>query len=1236
MASSGKYIADRYSIKERLRYQGAMSETLKCKDYDEEFGTVVVKLLLRPDSAEEDLPEQMFHREVESLRKVANHKNVVKILDYGLDKTYNDNQGAFYIVLEFIDGKNLKEAIASHDTEQLSFVEKIDIIRQLFDGLFYIHSVDIVHRDIKPANIMRDTEGTVKILDFGISKIEGEMNSEFTTRGYHTELYCSPEQRSGKENITGQSDIYSLGLVLYELMTNKKIEKGATLQFDSFDTELQGIIQKMTMIDPKDRYRFIDEAQRDLFSIAQRLQTKKYLLIRTRKVIYEKLYTMGFIDAEGIKLDTDDIGFRNRCKDFLRKEFSGECSIAIHMARNDEGQYVNDGTYIIFGRQLAAHVKRDNQDDRYLFLISVFKYDPAQREISTQLSSDIRIVFNPSQAYESYNLVKIDDLSEMLESQKFQQMAKANKRNAERKIIESWGKIIELLEKKLDDEKGAIHYDEFEYNEAEGELMVHISPEDQNSEIQDHFPTDTMLQMTRKGSRDRFIDVGYMRGYRDGYLRMDTNEIDIDSIEVCGTVSISMRMEQSSIGRQKKAINSIKQREIQNPEIAEALFDPQNAKFKSNIILYQSDFRSSLIDESKKRSLEKALGSECIFLLQGPPGTGKTTFITELVSQIIEGKGKIAGNPHAKILIASQSHVAVDNAMSSIKKLIPDLRMIRIGREEKISDSSKDFTLDAYCVSWAEGVCERCDQALAELKEAIGVDDNLQKQHQLIEKIEEIHGKCATLREDLLTIDSKLEKTNVIVGRWNEINEAIKQMHMLVSQKAIGVSDEELITIMNKFSADIMDLQGELDTTLTETESVSVERVSLNEQRNNVTRKIAGYEEEEKEACELLGVNSEESFSEKKEEIMTSLAKKSDDYKLFSKIETLVNEWKEQIGKGQGLLEESLMDATLIGSTCLGLSRLSRVDFHFDWVIIDEAGKATPSELMVPMCLGNKVVLVGDHKQLPPVVDEALLQYQLDGEQLTRDDLEESLFEYLAENLCDGCKDVLTEQYRMHPAIGKLVSEIFYKNELKSKTDPRDKSLPIKVFDGKPLVWLSTASHSQRFERPLVTGGQTTYRNDTEIDIIFDYLLKIDAEIATNEVLLEEERINRRKVSVGIIAGYSAQRDRIIRQYESKYKPSLSHVTVEVNTVDAFQGRETDIIFYSIVRSNNKGNIGFLKDHRRLNVAFSRAMKLLIIVGDHVCAQKIEHFADKTNPFIKVIEFFKRNPMDCMLKEIKE
>jgi superfamily I DNA and/or RNA helicase len=169
-----------------------------------------------------------------------------------------------------------------------------------------------------------------------------------------------------------------------------------------------------------------------------------------------------------------------------------------------------------------------------------------------------------------------------------------------------------------------------------------------------------------------------------------------------------------------------------------------------------------------------------------------------------------------------------------------------------------------------------------------------------------------------------------------------------------------------------------------------------------------------------------------------------------------------------------------------------------------------------------------------------------------------------------------------------------------------------------PVVWYSTKTYPHHLE---VSVG-TSFRNEAEIGIIIDLLDKIEDSYA------ELEKTDK---SIGIITGYRANKSELQKRIAAgEYKwPHLTEI--EVNTVDAYQGRERDLIIYSVVRSNQEFKIGFLRDDRRLNVALSRARELLIIVGN----EDIE-FAkvQGPNPFRPVIKHIRLHPDECSLGEI--
>jgi hypothetical protein len=135
-------------------------------------------------------------------------------------------------------------------------------------------------------------------------------------------------------------------------------------------------------------------------------------------------------------------------------------------------------------------------------------------------------------------------------------------------------------------------------------------------------------------------------------------------------------------------------------------------------------------------------------------------------------------------------------------------------------------------------------------------------------------------------------------------------------------------------------------------------------------------------------------------EIELKMETNKDLYKKLSKVESICKEWFEKVGKGEEFISEAVKNVTITGATCLGVAnKINNDNLAFDWVIIDEAGRATPPEILVPMILGKRVILVGDHKQLPPIVDKTLNDEQLKEMNIKKEELEESLFEYLGKKL---------------------------------------------------------------------------------------------------------------------------------------------------------------------------------------------------------------------------------------------
>jgi len=1198
------YIADRYRLKKKDIGGGNMASIHLCEDTDvdddEIDSSVIVKMFNKPNIGDEDLQKQVFNREVESLEKL-NHKNVVRILDRGYDDAFK----AFFTVLEYIQGETFKDAF--EDICRYDYGQKLELMEHVVEGIEYLHKKNIVHRDLKPSNLMFDKDGTVKIIDFGISRLQDTFYSDYTLAAYATKNYSSPEQLAGK-TITYQSDIYSLGLIFYEIFTCSNIVSRESMDVSSLPQGIQNILVKMTKEEPGLRYGTISELKRELEKEMSLLVQERYISLGFTNTVTQRLATSGYIEKEETTLALK----------VLEEEYAGKCYM--WPAKNRDGIF--DGSYELYGQRFVSILKIDQRDDKRFTIISIKFVQPdrlmVQKEIAYEIPYGVQVGSGTRVHYKTEINAQI--LSEEVLNHEAEFVSQRADDMHQKDITGKWKDILELEKKQINQEKSTLNYHGLKINEEDASLEIEVNT-DRAYELD--YSSDDMLQMTSRKNIAHYVDVGHMRECSNGHMIIDlVPQADISNIASSGEISISMRMAEIALQRQRKALKSIQYKENVNPEISEIIFNPSIATSRNNLMLTEEDCESKEIDKSKLLSLEKALSTDNIFLLQGPPGTGKTTFISELVYQILNGNDKYRGNPDAKILIASQSHVAVDHSLAKIKKLIPDIKMIRIGILDKLAESSREYTLDIFCREWTQKVIENCKLALEKYKQEIGIDESLQEKNSIITEIDSITEKIGELIDELADVENELEKVNILDSKWQFVNEKIASMRQVVSIKTAGVTEEHLSQIIDEFTSSLTGLNDKLASVIDESIALAEQKIELQERYTEINDELGVKGREVTEWKELLGVSSNEEYLQVKSDIQIALKENKKKYAKYSKVESLCKEWQKRVTQGDGLLQESIADSTLVGATCLGIPGLSAaIEFNFDWVIVDEAGKATPPEILVPICLGRKIVLVGDHKQLPPVVDEALLKLQ-DKERMniSKEDLELSLFEYLERGLNDDCKSILDEQYRMNPVIGDLISKLFYDGKLVSRTSREEKTIPLKMYDNKPLVWLSTVDKSNKKEERIAD----SYRNSCEAKLIFEHLLEIDEELGKLKT----------KKETAIIAGYRGQRDYLTRLYESNYRARFHNMTVEINTVDAFQGRETDIVFYSVVRSNENGNLGFLKDVRRLNVAFSRARELLVVVGDHQCAQRRLDINGQENPFVGIINFIRDNADDCMLKEV--
>ncbi|WP_297644109.1 AAA domain-containing protein [uncultured Bacteroides sp.] len=287
--------------------------------------------------------------------------------------------------------------------------------------------------------------------------------------------------------------------------------------------------------------------------------------------------------------------------------------------------------------------------------------------------------------------------------------------------------------------------------------------------------------------------------------------------------------------------------------------------------------------------------------------------------------------------------------------------------------------------------------------------------------------------------------------------------------------------------------------------------------------------------------------------------------------------------------------AHVIASTLVSSNHRLLAGRHFGTLFIDEAAQALEAACWIAIRKADRVVLAGDHCQLPPTIK---------CYEAARGGLERTLMEKVAAGK-PVAVSLLKVQYRMHEEIMKFPSQWFYNGELEAAPEVRYRG----ILDwDTPISWIDTSGMD--FKEEFV--GETFGRiNKAEANLLLQQLKAYLLRIGGNRILDE-------KIDFGIISPYKAQVQylRHLLKSDAALKPYRHLFTV--NTVDGFQGQERDVIFISLVRANDEGQIGFLNDLRRMNVAITRARMKLVILGE---AETLKHhgFYRKLLEFIQEI-----------------
>lgn len=232
---------------------------------------LVALKIIRPEGAADPAFAERFMREARTLARL-NHPGIVAIHDFGEVETAGPTDGRqYYFVMEYVDGANLRQLM---ENGELNAEQAFAIVPQICDALQFAHDEGVVHRDIKPENVLVDTKGRVKIADFGLAKLATRSPEDFTLTATHqvmgTPRYMAPEQMAGSNSVDHRADIYSLGVVLYEMLTGE-VPMG---QFAppshkaSVDARLDNVVMRALASEPERRFQKASELRSDVDRIS--------------------------------------------------------------------------------------------------------------------------------------------------------------------------------------------------------------------------------------------------------------------------------------------------------------------------------------------------------------------------------------------------------------------------------------------------------------------------------------------------------------------------------------------------------------------------------------------------------------------------------------------------------------------------------------------------------------------------------------------------------------------------------------------------------------------------------------------------------------------------------------------------------------------------------------------------------------------------------------------------------
>ncbi|UCA22903.1 AAA domain-containing protein [Mycobacterium kansasii] len=1112
-----RVIAGRYAEIANTRRVGGQSEVFQAADLDQGGRHVAVKIV---PAKSDEIFRIYFERETVALRTLS-HPNIASLLDSGVDEA----AGVYYVVLDWIP-ETLTTWLAGL-SEPPGWDDLADAVAlPLAAALAHSHSLSVLHRDVKPGNVLWD--GSKPLLaDFALSKIKNQIAgaTDATVLG-PTSAPWAPPDRSSRGS--ARFDVYGLAATLLQCVSKHQFSDyhhvaAARANADT-PPKIADLLRRSLDPDPMRRpadgqvfYHELQAIQTERRKKWHRARQVPIALTRTARESLEQTYEGRM--AEDV-ID-QRLGTATYAVPRLKTEPDGRTSLTA-----DEFQLVGDQVKLVLafeGDTKLVCIRAEVADFEDLEFL---------RKLNEAVMIDSRdLVFTarrPIRPHESAQAAF--DLRNRLRKS----VQDAGDRSSERITnarLDTWSKLIdakEQLEQRLEE---PITYTRVGSSGVEFTLRANTALTASFLD-QDRIVRPLGDEPAGRGVRVVVVDVD--DDGTDFTVRATDRGADIP---FDGVLVRDRTPSRAAIRRQKNALASLREGSAARPHLRELVLDPAQAQTPEPV---EFQPRTGDLDEDKKVAVSKALGSSDLFLVEGPPGTGKTSFICELVNQYL------AERPRDKVLLVSQMHVAIDNAITRLYKSGINSVVRLSSNDDRVDAEASHLLLGNKLAVWVAGVVERAAKGMAELAEHEGV----QIEHLTLALCAE--EALATLRRQ----QGQAEVLGPLTAEDRLDNEDLPEhrAEMLAGyQRATERAEEAVAAVRTAAGEASVDVPAELD-------------------QSALQQLVEG----------VLGGGAVER-------------------RLHQLIQTQ-GDWLASLNDPAAAEPMFLPTQSVVAGTCMGFLANSTIgEMQFDLCIIDEASRATAAELLVPMTRSKRWVMVGDPKQLPPMMEDVLKHPDL----IKTFDLEPavvstSLFDTLLDEAPQACCTSLVTQHRMAAPIGELISQTFYGGALIH--DPAPAVDPDSIDEAERLVWFSSSHRANRHEEAKFPGSASA-SNKLEVEMVAEMVTRLDNEAGRGRY----RRLDGHKLEVLVLTGYQKQRTEIQRALRRLGAFDSAHIDVQVKTIDAVQGRESDVVIFSVTRSNLISEFGFLGQPYagRMNVALSRAREALWIVGDSdFCASR--------------------------------